>query len=476
MSSGNETGSDPDFDPKNPNASPFPNGPKRKVRKKKTLQTGGPSEDDRDAQAGAPSEHDRNGQPNSDSGEKNDAARKRLKETLLSHKKKRFKRGNIKPVETEPVQTAETLIELVTCNARNVGNLEINISELKSANSHLQEMLRDVKKGAKELEESLLNKDTSIQQYDLKVNALQAEKNALQADKQLTALKLRKANASIESLHKQLSALQQRAAEQLVDCAIQSSDGCDFGDRKVPLNKALTCNNGHIMCLECVQGVLHAHADKTPAQLKSTKGNVRCPAFMCQCTFTAPEIAKVVTNETFEKYFMKAMNKLIETTCFAIADKQNRDEMAALEQMLKEKGPQTFQAERLVYHFQNELFLFRCPNKECLTPFADFTGCMALECRACPNSFCAWCMKVFGTSTHIHRHIRDCEARPPEQLRPEFPDHRDIIPQQQLCLRIARVNKEKQKWIENPYDWGVWTKALKQLSSCFEELGRRHAR
>ena len=49
----------------------------------------------------------------------------------------------------------------------------------------------------------------------------------------------------------------------------------------------------------------------------------------------------------------------------------------------------------------------RCPH--CATPFADFSGCAALQCSSCQKYFCGLCGSP--TPDDGHAHVLDCQSR-----------------------------------------------------------------
>jgi hypothetical protein len=59
----------------------------------------------------------------------------------------------------------------------------------------------------------------------------------------------------------------------------------------------------------------------------------------------------------------------------------------------------------------NKIFILKCPNPMCETPFSDFDGCGALECTICSTHFCCLCFTT-GTSQIVHAHVRNCDISP----------------------------------------------------------------
>ena len=94
----------------------------------------------------------------------------------------------------------------------------------------------------------------------------------------------------------------------------------------------------------------------------------------------------------------------------AVSNLEKEHERNMREQAKRKRLASTCFAER-VFATESEvldgIMTSRCPH--CATPFADFSGCAALQCGSCQKYFCGLCGSP--TPDDGHAHVLDCQSR-----------------------------------------------------------------
>jgi len=106
------------------------------------------------------------------------------------------------------------------------------------------------------------------------------------------------------------------------------------------------------------------------------------------------------------------------------------------------------QAVMIAQRARNEALNLKCPH--CQTVYAEFTGCMALMCESCKQSFCAYCHKACSDSRGTHEHVRVCDMN--ETDNGSYYASTEQIKRGQKKFRIKQLKKflrEHKKEIQN---------------------------
>ncbi|CAE7839664.1 hypothetical protein AK812_SmicGene31100 [Symbiodinium microadriaticum] len=115
---------------------------------------------------------------------------------------------------------------------------------------------------------------------------------------------------------------------------------------------------------------------------------------------------------------------------------------------------------------RDEALILTCPYKECQMPYADFEGCMALQCKRCERYFCGFCHKPTANSDGAHQHVRHCDANLTEN-RSFFANER-IIREAQRRYRIKRL---EQFFQSNKFNQRLRNAVVIELSKDLDDLG-----
>ncbi len=79
-----------------------------------------------------------------------------------------------------------------------------------------------------------------------------------------------------------------------------------------------------------------------------------------------------------------------------------KNEYGSLSGMVKHR------AKQLAKQAQDDIMNLKCPH--CRAPYAEFSGCMAIQCGTCKKHFCGYCHHGTESGAGAHDHVRHCLA------------------------------------------------------------------
>lgn len=143
--------------------------------------------------------------------------------------------------------------------------------------------------------------------------------------------------------------------------------------------------------------------------IKGSNGDLLCP--LCQVPFETQEIAGHVSKDTWAE-LAKAVADARVAKAHAqlqlVFEERLRQRMDALERdYANADGHLMFAAREAAAKARDTVLNLMCP--KCATAYAEFDGCMALQCSSCQTHFCAYCHKVCKDSRGAHQHVRECD-------------------------------------------------------------------
>jgi hypothetical protein len=107
-----------------------------------------------------------------------------------------------------------------------------------------------------------------------------------------------------------------------------------------------------------------------------------------------------------------------------------------------------------------------CPYTGCRTVYAEFDGCMALQCASCQQHFCGFCHKAASTSRGCHDHVRECDMNLTGNG--SYYASAEVIREAQRRYRVKRL---KQFLRSGSYKKDVQNSIVFHLSTDLKELG-----
>ena len=169
----------------------------------------------------------------------------------------------------------------------------------------------------------------------------------------------------------------------------------------------IKCTNAHYFCAaECFSTLVESQLP----QLRSQDCRLLCPC--CNSPFDDQEIAKCASKSAY-----KAIQDAVVDAKVAVATEKFKTEFdrnleAKVQELLEKYAMSTDEAVkdracRIAADIRNSALHLQCPH--CHSPYAEFDGCMALQCASCTDHFCGWCHQGFRTSRGTHQHVRECQ-------------------------------------------------------------------
>jgi hypothetical protein len=200
--------------------------------------------------------------------------------------------------------------------------------------------------------------------------------------------------------------------DQFVDCM-----AC--GDPYNP-DEGISCRKGHFFC--CVQAPAASGTDGTcfvtmlEGQLSSLKARSahrpQCP--VCHEPYDTTVIASRVAQETWSKLEEAIVDAKVESRAAKLQREFDDRLHAKMQELIANHGDTLTLvkslAEETAKKIRSEVLNLACPH--CKMPYAEFEGCMALQCATCKNFFCACCHKKAVNREATHDHVRECDLNP----------------------------------------------------------------
>ena len=179
-------------------------------------------------------------------------------------------------------------------------------------------------------------------------------------------------------------------------------------------------NHTHAMCPSCADGHVLASVDA-----EGFNGKLHCPcapdaAGACLAPpYNAAEVARVVTEGTFEKY-NRATVQLEERRVARILEADMEERLRKrIDELVLAGGaggaagaadaPEQRAINEAAAHLIENVLTLRCPH--CQLAFVDFDACAAVRCR-CGQRFCALCLEPADSNEANHVHVAGCAWNP----------------------------------------------------------------
>jgi len=168
----------------------------------------------------------------------------------------------------------------------------------------------------------------------------------------------------------------------------------------------LACQNGHIICGECLEGYVNNVA--TNGEIGAAEArNGRMPCFHsgqgCDDLYSHRTLALALSEETFQCH-QAAIERMMEARIVAAQQQQGTQE-----------AEDEFQRHRA--YILDSILTFKC--EHCGSAWESFDGCVAVRCQRCRHAFCGMCTKDCGADAHPHV-LRGCPLNARGELWPSL--------------------------------------------------------
>jgi hypothetical protein len=166
------------------------------------------------------------------------------------------------------------------------------------------------------------------------------------------------------------------------------------------------CTNGHFIC--SVEGCLDVAVSSQIFHIRSREEWVICP--VCKAPYDIARVASQVKNTTLIDVLKAVIDKSVEKERAAMEEDFDRQLQAKTEELLENyaSADETLKlkAKQVALVIRNTILNLSCPH--CGIAYAEFSGCMALQCESCKAHFCAYCHFKAGSARGAHDHVREC--------------------------------------------------------------------
>lgn len=172
------------------------------------------------------------------------------------------------------------------------------------------------------------------------------------------------------------------------------------------------CSQGHAFCTDSTaeDGCFGRLLSTSLATIQASAGQLLCP--LCRVPFETQQVAAHVSSGTWatlqgavlDAHATKRYTELqIE---FDARLRQKINELLASYEASHESALKAT-ASAAATEARNSVLNLMCP--KCKAVYAEFDGCMALQCTSCRAHFCAYCHKACANSSGAHQHVRECD-------------------------------------------------------------------
>jgi len=169
-----------------------------------------------------------------------------------------------------------------------------------------------------------------------------------------------------------------------------------------PPHEVVACEAAHAMCFQCfarwVETGIGGSSGHSTVRVLAT-GDVQCFERGCEHSWGSKHLAGKLAEDLFMRVALRA-RELYQ------AELEANTFQPRLDALFTQRTEEVL-AQYHIQRIQDRILTLCCPR--CHAAFADFDGCFALKCHACPCHLCGWCLADTGDdSDEAHRHVARC--------------------------------------------------------------------
>lgn len=194
--------------------------------------------------------------------------------------------------------------------------------------------------------------------------------------------------------------IKQEGHDKFVDCS------CCFDSFN--LDQGLACKKGHFYC-GGKDGCIGAMVQE---QLTRMQHQDAITCSICHEAIDTRSLAPHLSNETWLALEEARIDSKVKLRVEKLSHEFDKRLDAKIEEFMQEYGSLSgmvkHQAKKLAKQAQDDIMNLKCPHPLCKAPYAEFDGCMAIQCATCKKHFCGYCHDGFETGRGAHDHVRQC--------------------------------------------------------------------
>lgn len=187
------------------------------------------------------------------------------------------------------------------------------------------------------------------------------------------------------------------------------SCGCCFEDFN--LDQGVQCQNGHYYCSAGGNGCF-AQAVSSQILELSTRAThddtLHCPD--CGDKYDDIVLTSNLPSEDWSRIKQTRLDAQVAKRTNELEKKFNDNLQERVQELFEKYGLASAKlkakAQSMALHIRNTILNLSCPH--CHTAYAEFDGCMALQCQHCEEHFCGYCHQRCNGGRGAHDHVRQC--------------------------------------------------------------------
>ncbi|KAL7533872.1 hypothetical protein ACHAXR_005501 [Thalassiosira sp. AJA248-18] len=175
------------------------------------------------------------------------------------------------------------------------------------------------------------------------------------------------------------------------------------------LDQGVECGNGHFYC-GGKDGCIGSMVKEQLGRIQHQANMVICS--ICQEPIETRSLAPFLSRKTWGDLEETMIDSKVKSRVQKLSHEFDNRLEARIAEFMSEYGSLggmvKIEAKRLAKQAQDDILNLKCPHVGCRAPYAEFAGCMAIQCGSCKKHFCGYCHQGTDTGSGAHDHVRQC--------------------------------------------------------------------
>jgi len=186
---------------------------------------------------------------------------------------------------------------------------------------------------------------------------------------------------------------------------------CEACFEELNLDQLARCPNGHSFCCEGADGgCFDLMLREQRERLRAQDSRLLCP--MCKDPISMQTVAASVSKESWDVLERDIVDSKVSAATARLESEFDDRLRKKVDELMRTyasdgEGRLKLDAQAGAARARDEALNLRCPH--CSSVYAEFDGCMALQCSTCREHFCAYCHKKCESGRGAHMHVRECD-------------------------------------------------------------------
>jgi hypothetical protein len=172
-------------------------------------------------------------------------------------------------------------------------------------------------------------------------------------------------------------------------------------------DEGVLCAKGHFYC-GGIDGCIGAMVQEQLQRIQHQENVIICS--ICETSIDTQSLAPFLPETTWSELEETRIDSKVKVRTQQLSHDFDKRLEGRIEEFMGEYGSLDgrikLEARRHAKYAQDVIMNLKCPH--CSTPYAEFDGCMAIQCGTCKKSFCGYCHHGTETARGAHDHVREC--------------------------------------------------------------------